>query len=323
MPDGDEVTRHRISGGGLTADILSYGAVLHNLQLDGHDAPLVLGFETFEPYLTDSPYFGAIAGRCANRVRDGRFEIDGATYQTDQNFLGKHMLHGGSKGIGKRNWQVETVSSNRMSLRIDLHDGEMGFPGAMVVRCHYACLNGGVFDIRLAGETDAPTLCNLAHHSYWNLDGSETLSDHVMQINADRYTVVDEEFIPTGESRNVTNTRFDFQAERPVLDEDIIDHNLCLSDRKEPIRRIGVLRSWRSGVAMEVHSTEPGIQVYDGFKMNVAVAGLGGRRYGRHAGVALEPQIWPDAVNHRDFPSVVLRPDETYTQHTQFRFSKG
>ena len=323
MPDGSVVERHRIEGGGLTAHVLSFGAVLQDLRLEGHDAPLVLGFEEFAPYLTDSPYFGATAGRCANRIGEGRFQIDGVPFQVDQNFQERHHLHGGAEGVGTRNWTVESVAADRITLRIELADGEMGYPGNMVARCTFACLEGGVFDVRLSAETDAPTLCNFAHHSYWNLDGGPTTDDHMLQLDADRLTVVDDGFIPTGESRDVAGSRYDFRAMRPIKDEVFIDHNLCLSDARMDLRKIGTLMSQKSGVSMEMRSTEPGCQVYDGFKLDVGPDGLGGRRYGANAGVALEPQVWPDAVNHDTFPNAVLRPGERYDQHTQFVFSKG
>lgn len=323
MPDGAEVARHKIEGGGLSAWVLSYGAVLQDLRLDGHDAPLVLGFEEFAPYLTDSPYFGAIAGRCANRIGEGRFEIDGKTYQVDQNFQDRHHLHGGSAGVGKRNWSVESVASDRITLRIELADGEMGYPGNMTAHCTYACLPGGVFDVRITAQADAPTLCNFAHHTYWNLDGGPTTDDHQMQVGADRWTEVDDGFIPTGSTPDVTGTRYDFRQLRPIRDEVFIDHNLCLSDTNRALRKIGTLISHKSGVSMEMRSTEPGLQVYDGFKLDVGPTGLGGRRYGKNAGLALEPQVWPDAVNHSGFPSAVLRPGDTYEQHTQFAFSRG
>ncbi len=323
MPDGDAVERHTIEGGGLTAHVLSYGAVLQDLRLDGHDAPLVLGFEEFAPYLTDSPYFGAIAGRCANRIGEGQFFIDGRAFQVDRNFQERHHLHGGAKGVGKRNWSVETVEADRITLSIALADGEMGYPGNMVARCTYACLPGGVFDVQITAETDAPTLCNFAHHSYWNLDGGATTDDHLMQVDAEHMTAVNDGFIPTGESRRVDGTRYDFRQMRPIKDEVFIDHNLCLSNGRVDLRKIGTLVSQKSGVSMQIRSTETGLQVYDGFKLDVGPAGLGGRRYGKNAGVALEPQVWPDAVNHPAFPNAVLRPGEVYEQHTQFAFSKG
>lgn len=323
LSDGTEVTRHKISGGGLEAWILSYGGILQDLRLDGHEAPLVLGFDSFAPYLTDSPYFGAIAGRCANRIGHGQFTLDGTRHQLDQNFLDVHHLHGGRASVGKRQWTVEDVAADRIRLSIVLSDGEMGYPGQMTARLTYACQDDGVFDVQIEAETDAPTLCNFAHHSYWNLDGSETTAHHLMQLDADRYTVVDDAFIPTGESRDVTATRYDFRQERPIADEIFIDHNLCLSETRAQIRKVGALRSTLSGLGMEMRTTEPGMQVYDGFKLDVQKPGLGGRIYGANAGVALEPQIWPDAINHPGFPDPVLRPGETYHQHTQFVFTKG
>ena len=165
MPNGEAVEKHVISGGGLTASFLSYGAVLQDLRLAGHDAPLVLGFQEFAPYLTDSPFFGAIAGRCANRVRNGRFEIDGQAYQTDQNYLGKHMLHGGSNGAGKVNWRFEAVTDNSVTLALQQADGHMGFPGNLDIRYSVACLADATLDIVIEATTDKPTLCNFAHHS--------------------------------------------------------------------------------------------------------------------------------------------------------------
>lgn len=321
MPDGAPVDRHVIKGGGLTASVLSYGAVLQDLRLEGHDKPLVLGFETFAPYLTDSPFFGAVAGRCANRIGGGRFVIDGETFQADQNFQGRHMLHGGGKGSGKVNWSFETVHQDSVTLRLEQADGDMGFPGNLVTLYHITCLPGGVLDFVIEATCDKATLCNFAHHSYWNLDGSDSTAAHLLQLDAARVTVVDDDYIPTGEARDVTGSRFDFRTERKISDDTLIDHNLCLSDSVQPLRRIGHLRSKVSGITMEMRSTEPGVQVYDGFKIDVGPPGLVGRKYGANSGIALEPQNWPDAINHSTFPEVVLRPGQTYRQHTQFAFS--
>ena len=322
MPDGSQVTRHEISGGGLSASVLSYGAVLQDLRLARHDAPLVLGFDRFAPYLTESPYFGAMAGRCANRIGKGQFALDGQEYQLDCN-IGAHHLHGGSRGTGVRNWTVDNVAPDRIDMSIVLEDGEMGYPGRMDVKLSYACLEGGVFDIRVTATTDAPTICNFAHHSYWNLSGEGTIDHHLMRIDADLVTQVDGNLIPTGALGDVTDTRFDFRRERKIADEIFVDHNLCLSAGREPIRKVGSLRSETSGLRMEIRTTEPGLQVYDGYNIDVASPGLDGVQYGAGAGLALEPQIWPDAINHDTFPSPVLRPGETYDQHTQFVFSRG
>ncbi|MEP3347451.1 MAG: aldose epimerase family protein [Litoreibacter sp.] len=323
MPDGEDVTRHRIEGGGLTAYVMSYGATLQDLRLAGHQPPLVLGFDRFTPYLTDMSYFGAVVGRCVNRIGAGRFEIDGKAYQLDLNFENRHHMHGGSLGAGKRNWTVENVSDDQIILRLDMADEEMGYPGNLTVRCTYTCLEGGVLDVRITAETDAPTVCNFAHHSYWNLDGGENTHDHLMQVDADRITDVDADFISTGRTLDVTGTRCDFRKARPIHDDVFIDNNLCLSDARQPLRPIGSLSSTASGVTMKMHTTEAGLQVYDAYKMQQDQPGLDGRIYGPRAGVALEPQAWPDAVNHASFPTAVLRPNETYEQHTQFEISKG
>ncbi len=323
MPDGSEVERFTIAGGGLVLNVLTYGAVVQDARLEGHEPPLVLGFEDFEHYLNHSPYFGATAGRCINRITGGRFEIDGERFQADQNMLGAHTLHGGAKGMGKRVWDVVDVKPDRITMQIVQADGDMGFPGALSTRLIYACLEGGIFDIRIEATTDKPTLCNIGHHTYWTLDGQDTLHDTRLQVDAETYTEVDEIALPTGRVLPVDGTRFDFRQAAPVLSADYVDHNLCLSDSQQDLRRVGRMSSTASDVAMEICTTEPGLQVYDSYKLDIPVPGLEGRIYGKNSGLALEPQIWPDAINHDGFPNVVLRPGETYNQHTQFRFSKG
>jgi aldose 1-epimerase len=322
MPDGTPVERVTISGGGLTAHVLTYGSVVQDLRLEGHSKPLVLGFETFAPYLTHSPYFGATAGRCANRIRDGHVELNGVAYQLDCNFLGKHSLHGGAISMGKRVWSVEHLASDSVMLSIRLEDGEMGYPGNLTAHVTYSLLPDGVFDVKMSATTDATTLCNMAHHSYFNL-GEDNISDHLLQVEADQYLPVDEELIPTGEIASVAGTRFDFRQPNPVSQARLVDHNFCCASQKCSLRRIATLSSAAGGVTMEVHSTEPGLQVYDGAKINIDLAGLSGQEMRAHSGIALEPQIWPDANHHKTFPQAVLTPDETYQQHTQYRFSKG
>ena len=321
MPDGTPVERVTIRGGGLTAQVLSYGAVIQDLRLDGHDAPLVLGFGTFAPYLTHSPYFGATAGRCANRIRDGHLALDGVTHQLDRNFLGKHLLHGGAKGMGKRLWEIVATGEDRVTFAITQEDGDMGFPGTLRTEVTFALLPEGVFDIRMTAKTDAPTLCNLAHHSYFTL-GGETVSDHRLRIAAEHYLPVDEELIPTGEIRPVAGTAFDFRTPAPVRQAHPVDHNFCLSAAREPLRPVAWLDNPATGLAMELRTTEPGLQVYDGAKIDIDLPGLNGAPMRAHAGIALEPQVWPDANHHDNFPGAVLRPDETYDQHTQYIFAK-
>lgn len=326
MPDGTEVHRVQLSGYGLTANILTYGAVIQDLRLEGHEPSLVLGFEDFESYLLHSPYFGATAGRYINRIRDGHLEIDGKTYQLDQNFLGKHCLHGGSHGIGKRVWKIEELNSDSVTLSIMLADGEMGFSGELQVQARFTLQSDSTLDIRYDAFTDKPTLCNIGHHSYFNLDGSKSITDHTLQVHASHYTPVDNELIPTGKVIDVEGTSFNFQEPRKVKFGDqggTFDHNFCLSSGRDRLRLIATLHSPFSGVSMLVHSTEPGLQVYDGAKLDIQVPGLDGTIMEPRSGIALEPQVWPDSAHHRHFPQAILRPGEQYSQHTQFAFTKA
>lgn len=309
----------------LTARFLPTGAVLRDLRLAGHDAPLVLGLADAAHYPAHSNYMGATAGRVANRIGGARFALDGRERRTDPNFQGRHTLHGGSRGIGKRVWDVEEAAPDAVRLSIDLADGEMGFPGAMRITARFA-VEGATLRVDYRATAEAPTVCNLAHHSYWNLDGTEDLRHHVLTVDADRVLAVDDDIIPTGPVP-VEGKRFDFRAGRRLgaYDDDLplLDHNLCLSDGRVALRDVATLRSERSGVTMTLATTEPGLQVYDGAKLATPVPGLGGRIYRARAGVALEPQGWPDAPNRPDFPSVALRPGETYAQTTTFAFVKG
>ena len=322
LPGGGTVERLTIAGGGLSARILTWGAVLQDLRLDGHDAPLVLGFAQFAPYLELSPHFGAVAGRCANRVRGGPLELDGRSFELDRNFLGRHCLHGGSLGTGKLPWRIEEHGADRAVLGISLPDGHMGFPGKFEARVVYAAAPGGTLDIRMRASADAATLCSLAHHSYFNLDGAETVGEHLLGVEAQSYLPVDDELIPTGEIRPVAGTRFDFRAPARVAQARPVDHNYCLSRERVAIRPVARLSSPASGVTMECRTTEPGLQVYDGAKIDIDEPGLAGRAMRVHAGIALEPQGWPDAIHHAGFPQSVLRPGEIYRQHTQYAFRR-
>lgn len=320
-PDGSAVERVTISNGALTASIMTWGATIQDLHLEGHDHPLVLGFENFAGYLVHSPYFGIVAGRCANRIRNGRFTIDGIAYEIDRNSHGHH-LHGGAHGTGERNWRIERHDHRSATLTLTDPAGEMGYPGTCRLSATYEIRDPATLSLVLEAETDAPTLVNLAPHSYFNLDGSETIDAHELRIDAARYLPVDKDFLPTGEIRPVEGTRFDFRTARPVRQSKMAyDHNFCLSDKRVAKRDVAWLRSPSSGIEMTLATTEPGLQLYDGAKLGVAVPGLNGRRYGRFAGLCLEPQVWPDAINRTQFPSPILRPGERYRHETEYRFS--
>ncbi len=323
MPDGRAVHRVTLKGGGLTAHVLTFGAVLQDLRLEGHEAPLVLGFPEFAPYLTESPYFGATVGRFANRIRGGHLELDGQTYQLDTNDGGRHTLHGGAEGLGGHLWEIDTAAEDHVTLKAVLPDGHMGFPGTLTARVTLALMEAGTLDIQMRAETDKTTLCSLAHHSYFTLDDAETVSEHVLQVEAGSFTPVETTLIPTGQVAQAAGTRFDFRKAAPLVQAYPIDHNFCLSKDRQPLRQVASLQSTTSGLRMTCLTTEPGLQIYDGSGINTTTKGLAGQPMGACAGIALEPQVWPDAHHHKNFPQAVLRPGERYHQHTQFVFSRG
>lgn len=328
MPGGEVVEKVVLKGGGLTASIITFGAVLQDLRLEGHDAPLVLGFEDLASYIDHSPYFGATPGRCANRIGDGRFSIDGVHYQLELNEKGLTHLHGGSDGMARQNWTILDQGSDFVVMEAVDRDGRAGYPGTTRTMASFALKEGGVFAAVYETITDKPTIANVCHHAYFNLDGRSDILGHDLMIAADHYTPVDDRLIPTGEIRSVENTAFDFREMRPIRFKSEAgqfgyDHNFCLSNHRTGKRSVALARSVNSGVAMEVLTTEPGIQFYAGVYLDVAVPGLGGRRYGPYAGFCLETQIWPDAVNHAGFPSAILRPGEVLRQETDYVFSKN
>ena len=206
------------SAGGAEASIISWGAVVRDLRVPAKAGlqRVVLGLETFEHYKAHSSYFGAIAGRYANRIGHGRFTLDGHAHQVDLNQAGKHMLHGGAKGFGKRVWRLADCDENSATLMLHSADGDMGFPGAMTVTCVYRLADAATLRVELTATTDAPTIVNLAHHSYFNLDGSPDVLDHEMQIAAAHYTPVDDDLITTGEILAVAGTPYDFRIPRPI-----------------------------------------------------------------------------------------------------------
>lgn len=325
--DGDPVEQVILHGGGLTLSLLSWGCVIQDLRLEGHGPPLVLGFRKFENYLAHSHYFGATAGRFANRIANARFRLNGKTYHLDRNQDGKHHLHGGQHSLARRNWRFASVAENRAMLEIDDPDGWMGYPGSCQFSAEFELTDGGLMKITYRGVTDRTTPVNLAHHSYFNLAGSGDILDHELQITADRYLPVDEDCIPLGPPLSVAGSDFDFTHPRPIRLERngariCYDHNFCLGAEKVPMREVAILSAPSTGISLSVRTTEPGLQFYDGYKVAIPVPGLDGKNYGPCAGICLEPQHWPDAPNRHDFPDAFLRPGGVYIQETGFRFSR-
>ncbi|KQV20385.1 aldose epimerase [Rhizobium sp. Root1203] len=325
---GEAVYRVEIKGGGLTAKVMTWGAVIQDLRLEGHDAPLTLGFDSFDSYPVHSSYFGATPGRCANRIGSGKFTLDGKDHQLDLNENGITHLHGGTDNIAKRNWTIVEHDVDRVVLKIVDADGRGGYPGNSTILATYRVHGEGELSVTYETTTDQPTLANVCQHAYFNLDGREDTLGHDIMIAADGYLVTDERQIPTGEVRPVEGTVFDFREMSSMkrFDGDqqaLYDHNFCLSNERTAKRSVALARSLHSGVSMEVRTTEPGVQFYAAFKLSVPVPGIGGRTYGPFAGFCLETQIWPDAINHEGFPSAVVRPGEVLRQETDYIFSKN
>lgn len=327
---GEIIPRFTIRGGGLTANIIGLGAIIQDLRLAGHDAPLVLGYDRLEDYQIDTAFFGAVVGRYANRIRDGRFTLDGVRHQLDRNFLGKHLLHGGSKGYSHRPWTVSLHGRDFVTLTLHDPDGSMGFPGALEVTCTYRLKIPGTLSIELTATAEAPTVCNLTQHSYFNLDdgGASDILGHRLMLNAGAYLPVDADMIPTGVVRPVDGTPFDFRQARPIEMESEgeqlpYDSNFCLAASRGPLHQAAWAQGASSGVEMELWTTEPGLQFYVGQHVSPFVPGLGGVAYKPFSGFCLEPQVWPDAPNRPYFPQVTLLPGAVYHHVTEYRFRLG
>lgn len=341
LPDGTVVHEVTLrSKAGATATVMEWGAVVRDMHVpakNGGMQRVVLGLNTLDDYRTHSPHFGAIAGRFANRIEGGAFVLDGKKYQLPLNQAGKHSLHGGGPGhgFGARPWKFLHHDSNSVTLTLHTPDGDAGYPGAMTVLCRYTLAEPATLRVELSAVTDKATIVNLCHHSYFNLDGSADILDHDLEIRANIWTPVNDDLIPDGSVARVADSPMDFRTLRPLRHMNAdgsrfwYDHNFILRrDHEEDsvadglrIAHAATLSSPKSGLRMEVWTTEPALQMYDGAKIALAVDGLGGVRYGVKAGLCLEPQHVPDSPNLPHFPSTVLRPGNEYRQVTEYRFT--
>jgi aldose 1-epimerase len=312
---------------GAKARVLAWGAVIHDLIVPSIAGPqrVVLGLNSIEDYQAYSPYFGAIAGRFANRIAGGRFTLGGVTHDLLRNERGITTLHGGPHGFGTRIWTVRDYSANAVRLTLHSDDGDQGFPGALDATCTYTLLEPATLRVELAATTDAATVVNLTNHSYFNLDGSADILDHEMTILADQWTPNDADSIPTGEIAAVEGTPFDFRQPRSLrhASGQTYDANYVLrpADRPGELAHAATVRSAKNGIILQMHTDQPGVQFYDAAFLNCPVPGLGGAAYGPFAGLCLEAQRFPNAPNQPNFPSSVLRPGELYSHTTEYRFS--
>jgi len=336
-PEGVEVELYTlINTSGMTAKIMTYGAILTELDVpdrDGKMGDVVLGFDDLKGYLAGHPYFGATVGRVANRIAKGRFTLDGKEYKLAVNNK-PNTLHGGLKGFDKVVWQAEpvkTADGAAMKFTYVSKDGEEGYPGNLTATVVYTLTNENALRLDYTAKTDKATPVNLTNHSYFNLAGAKSgdILNHELTLNADKYTPADDTFIPTGEIKPVKDTPLDFikpkrigeRIEQLKGEPGGYDHNFVLNSAGKELALAATVREPKTGRIMEMFTTEPGVQFYTGNFLDGKQTGRGGVVYKKHGGFCLEAQHFPDSVNHANFPSMVLKPGETYRQVTIYKFS--
>ena len=329
MPDGTAVEQFTLrNNNGMTVKIISYGAIVTEIQApdrDGNTINVVYGSDTIEPYLDGFPA-AAVIGRVANRIANARFSIDDVEYHVTVNHRGKHHIHGGDRGFAKVVWDAEALPVTENEARVRLTyvsaDGEDGYPGNVTATVTYTLTDGNELRLDYTATTDRPTIINMTNHAYFDLGGDGDLSTHEVWLNADRYTLADNELIPTGEILSVTNTPLDFttpefigarldQIHEPV--EGFYDHNFVFNGGVEGVVNtdgegvvlVARVRELGSGRVMEVRTDQPAVQLYTG----------------NPVGFCLETQNYPDAINHENFPSPIVRPGTPYRSTTVFAFS--
>jgi aldose 1-epimerase len=338
LPDGTPVDLYALSSGRLAASIATYGGTVITLEVPdakGRRADVVLGFDDLAGYLQpENPYFSALIGRFGNRIGGAQFTLDGRTYPLAAND-GENHLHGGLRGFDKVVWTARPQRTPRgpaLELSYASPDGEEGYPGKLSVTVTYT-LTEDALQIDYGATTDAPTVCNLTNHAYFNLEGEGNgdILDHRVQLQAERFTEVRAGCIPTGVLRPVEGTPFDFR--RPTRIGDRIgapfeqlelgigyDHNWVLDRTGAPPWCFARVEAPRSGRVMEVLTTEPGVQFYTGNHLDGKLVGKGGKVYPHRGALCLETQHFPDSPNQPQFPSTVLRPGERYATTTIYRF---
>ncbi|WP_347158831.1 aldose epimerase family protein [Pontibacter chitinilyticus] len=335
--DGQEVSLYTLTNkNGVQVKISDFGGIITSLMVpdkSGNMGDVVLGFDSISGYQSDAyaksgPYFGALIGRYGNRIANGKFTLDGQEYTLAKN-NGPNSLHGGTKGFDKVIWNVEPMEDqNALKLTYTSKDMEEGYPGNLQTTVVYTLTDDNELKIDYNATTDKATPLNLTNHSYFNLSAGKdnSILDDVLQINADKYTEVNETLIPTGKSPDVKGTPMDFTTPQTIGSRigqvpGGYDHNYVLNGADGTMKLAATLYDPTSGRYMEVSTTQPGIQVYTGNFLDGTLTGKGDQKYTKNYAIALETQHFPDSPNQSSFPSTILKPGEQYKESTVYKFS--
>lgn len=326
---------------GMEVCITNYGARIVSIWVpdrDGKFRDVVLAYDNIDTFSDKEHHasdFGAVIGRYANRIGDGHLQIDGKTYQLPQNNF-THCLHGGPDGWHYRVFKAQQPDSQHLILTLESPDGDANFPGKVNVQVTYHLTEDNALEIHYAAESDAKTVINLTNHSYFNLSGdpTRTIADHVLRIDANRYTPTGTTFLPIGEIHPVEGTPMDFRQpkevgkdlknfeEQQIKNGNGFDHNWCLNTAGDATRVAACVVCPATGIGLEILTTEPGVQIYTGNFLDHSAVGKNGISYGPNTAICLETQKYPDTPNHPEWPSAELSPERPYRSLTIFRFTK-
>lgn len=337
-PDGKSVVQYTLRNAkGMEVQIINYGGIIKSIKVPdskGAVSDVVLGYDNLQGYIADNNYFGALIGRYGNRIAKGKFSLNGADYTLETN-NGVNHLHGGIKGFNKQVWQAESFNDGDdvgVKLTLQSPDGAGGYPGNLSTTAVYTLDNNNQLSLKFSAKTDKATPVNLTNHSYFNLAGKGTITDHELMIDADAYTPVDETLIPTGEIAPVSNTPFDFTQSKKIgrdintVNQQLnfgkgFDHNFVLNHYQSgEMRVIATLSEPQSGRVMDVLSDQPGVQFYSGNFLDGTTKGKNGVMYPHRGALCLEPQHFPDSPNQPSFPSTILQPGKVYSSQIAYRF---
>tara|TARA_B100001059_G_C17773463_1_gene549861 strand:- start:145 stop:1278 length:1134 start_codon:yes stop_codon:yes gene_type:complete len=339
LKNGDNVFKYLLKNSNCEVEVITYGGIITSIKVPDMNNNLIdiaLGFKNLDAYLEGHPYFGAIVGRFANRIDNGKFLINEEEYKLALNNNGT-SLHGGIKGFDKVNWNVVNYDYlNKRSIKLNYLSKHMeeGYPGNLDIYVTYTLLDDNELKVEYQAETDKTTVLNLTQHSYFNLSGESSgdILDHELLINADSFLPVNEKIIPTGEIKNVQDTPFDFRKRKKIR-RDILknnrqlklgngyDHCWVLNDYNKKLRKISEVYSNQTRIKMEVFTDLPGLQLYSGNFLDGSLNSKKGKKYINRSGLCLETQAFPNSPNNESFPTTILEPGKKFYSQTSFKFS--